>query len=49
MGKRGKKSVHIRCRRCGHVSYNVKTGVCSYCGYGKSAKIRKYNWKKPGK
>ncbi|MGC8812369.1 MAG: 50S ribosomal protein L37e [Candidatus Aenigmatarchaeota archaeon] len=43
MGKR-RKIVHIRCRRCGRHSYNVKTKVCAACGYGKSSKLRKYSW-----
>ncbi len=43
MGKRRKK-IHIRCRRCGRHSFNVKTKVCAACGYGKSSKIKKYKW-----
>jgi large subunit ribosomal protein L37e len=39
------KIVHIRCRRCGNHSYNIKTSVCASCGFGKSSKIKKYNWK----
>jgi large subunit ribosomal protein L37e len=43
MGKRiGIK--HIRCRRCGKVSYRVDKKYCSYCGYGRSSKWRKYAW-----
>ncbi|QQG39088.1 MAG: 50S ribosomal protein L37e [Candidatus Woesearchaeota archaeon] len=44
----GKKMhpLHFRCRRCGHKSYHKKTGECSYCGYGKSAKMRSYSWQK---
>jgi large subunit ribosomal protein L37e len=49
MGKKGKKKLHIRCRRCGHISYHIKKKICSHCGYGRSSKLRKYSWKKPGK
>ncbi len=42
----GKKigTKHIRCRRCGRRSYHVSKGYCAACGYGRSAKIRKYAW-----
>jgi large subunit ribosomal protein L37e len=42
----GKKNVktHVKCRRCGEKSYHVKKGVCSSCGFGKSAKRRDYEW-----
>uniref|UniRef100_A0A7C1CD27 Large ribosomal subunit protein eL37 n=1 Tax=Thermofilum adornatum TaxID=1365176 RepID=A0A7C1CD27_9CREN len=43
-GKRGKKVTHIRCRRCGHHSYNIRKGYCAHCGFGKSKRIRKYSW-----
>ncbi|MBN2141858.1 50S ribosomal protein L37e [Candidatus Woesearchaeota archaeon] len=46
MGKKSGKKSHIRCRRCGEHSYHVKDKVCSYCGFGKSSKIRKYSWRK---
>lgn len=39
------KIIHIRCRRCGNHSYNIKKSVCAKCGFGKSSKIRKYSWK----
>lgn len=42
-GKRQKKT-HILCRRCGKKTYHVRKKECSSCGYGKSSKIRKYNW-----
>ncbi|MBS3112539.1 50S ribosomal protein L37e [Candidatus Woesearchaeota archaeon] len=48
-GKHSKGKSHIRCRRCGKHSYHVKRTVCSSCGYGKSSKLKHYNWKKPGK
>lgn len=35
---------HIRCRRCGRVAFKRNTKQCAACGYGKSAKIRKYSW-----
>lgn len=35
---------HIRCRRCGRVAFHVKKGVCAACGFGKTKKIRKFNW-----
>ncbi|MDI6737281.1 MAG: 50S ribosomal protein L37e [Nanoarchaeota archaeon] len=46
MGKKSGKDVHIRCRRCGRYSYHKIRGVCSDCGYGKTAKLRKYTWQK---
>ncbi len=46
LGKRGKAKLHFRCRRCGNASFHKKKGVCSYCGYGKTSKIRKYSWQK---
>lgn len=45
-GKKGKAKLHIRCRRCGRASYHKKKRVCSHCGYGKSTKLRRYNWNK---
>jgi len=42
-GKRNKK-VHVVCRRCNRHSLNLKTKICSACGFGKSAKLRKYAW-----
>jgi large subunit ribosomal protein L37e len=44
MGKRSAKKNHIICRRCGRRSFHVSKKVCSRCGYGKSARMRKYNW-----
>jgi len=43
MGKKNKKT-HIRCRRCGRNTYHVRKGVCASCGFGKSKKMRSYNW-----
>ncbi|MEA3378949.1 MAG: 50S ribosomal protein L37e [Nanoarchaeota archaeon] len=45
-GKKSGKRDHIRCRRCGKTSYHKSKGVCSSCGYGKSSKLRKFNWNK---
>lgn len=44
MGKKSGKTSHIACRRCGGHSYHVKKHTCSSCGYGNSAKLRKYSW-----
>ena len=49
MGKKSGKKNMIHCRRCGKRSYNFNNNACSSCGYGKSKKLRSYNWKKPGK
>jgi len=45
---KGKKMhpLHLMCRRCGNKSRHKKTGICSRCGYGKTKKIRRYNWQK---
>ncbi|MDH5441088.1 MAG: 50S ribosomal protein L37e [Candidatus Bathyarchaeota archaeon] len=43
-GKRRGKTLHIKCRRCGRRSYNVKDKRCSACGYGASKTIRRYSW-----
>ncbi|MCW1291940.1 MAG: 50S ribosomal protein L37e [Candidatus Rehaiarchaeum fermentans] len=40
---------HVMCRRCGHQSYNVRYHYCSYCGYGKTSKIKHYSWKTKNK
>lgn len=47
-GKRFKR-VHGRCRRCGHLSFHLSRGVCAYCGFGRTKKIRKYGWQKKRK
>ncbi len=44
MGKRSRGKTHIRCRRCGRHSYNVRGKYCAACGFGKSKRIRRYNW-----
>ncbi|HWQ19793.1 MAG TPA: 50S ribosomal protein L37e [Methanotrichaceae archaeon] len=45
MGKRQKRS-HIRCRRCGSISFNFKRKICVKCGFGRTAKQRlgHYKW-----
>lgn len=43
MGKKSKGKLHIACRRCGKISYHMKKGECSSCGYGNSAKLRNGN------
>jgi large subunit ribosomal protein L37e len=42
-GKHNKKT-HIRCRRCGRRSYHVRKKRCAACGFGRTAKIRKFSW-----
>ncbi|MFW9935525.1 MAG: 50S ribosomal protein L37e [Promethearchaeota archaeon] len=42
-GKKNKKT-HIRCRRCGRRSYHIRKKRCAACGYGVSSRIRKYSW-----
>jgi large subunit ribosomal protein L37e len=42
-GKRGKKDLHIRCRRCGRSAYHVRKKRCAACGYP-DKKIRRYSW-----
>ena len=46
LGKMGRKSVHIRCRRCGERAYNKQAKVCASCGFGRMKKIRNYSWAK---
>lgn len=46
MGKKGRGVIHIMCRRCGKRTMHKKSGVCSSCGFGKTAKIRKFSWNK---
>jgi large subunit ribosomal protein L37e len=38
------KTVHIRCRRCGRRAYHIRNKECAACGYGDTAKLRKYSW-----
>ena len=43
-GKHNKGKTHIICRRCGNHSYHIRKKVCANCGFGRSAKIRSYDW-----
>jgi large subunit ribosomal protein L37e len=42
-GKRNKQS-HIACRRCGSISFHLRHKVCSSCGFGRSSRMRAYDW-----
>lgn len=42
--KKGGKKTHTICRRCGNRSFHIQKRVCASCGFGRSAKIRRYNW-----
>ena len=42
-GKRN-KPVHKICRRCGNKSFHIQKGYCAACGFGKSARMKKYAW-----
>lgn len=44
-GKKGKKT-QIHCRRCGKNTYHARKKKCASCGFGKSARMRSYNWQK---
>ncbi|MDP8012898.1 MAG: 50S ribosomal protein L37e [Nanoarchaeota archaeon] len=44
MGVHNRKNPNQRCRRCGRFTYNVRSHYCSHCGYGRTSKIRAYNW-----
>ncbi|MBS3106122.1 50S ribosomal protein L37e [Candidatus Woesearchaeota archaeon] len=46
--KSGKRNM-VFCRRCGRRSFHVRKKKCSKCGYGASARMRTYKWKKVGK
>ncbi|MBI4152252.1 50S ribosomal protein L37e [Candidatus Woesearchaeota archaeon] len=48
-GKKSGKKTHIRCRRCGEHTYHVQKKRCASCGYGKTARLRKYTWNKKNK
>ncbi|MBP2143437.1 large subunit ribosomal protein L37e [Methanococcus voltae] len=43
-GKHNKGSNHIICRRCGKRSYHVRKKVCAACGFGRSAKLKRFAW-----
>ncbi len=42
----GGKIVHVRCRRCGSHSFHRQHGVCASCGFGRSSRLRRYDWAK---
>lgn len=44
--KKGGKKAHTICRRCGKHAFHVQKKVCAACGFGKSKKLRSYNWSK---
>ncbi|MHA1231053.1 MAG: 50S ribosomal protein L37e [Candidatus Helarchaeota archaeon] len=44
-GKKNKK-IHIKCRRCGRNSYHKKHRTCSACGFGRSPRLKNYNWRR---
>ena len=46
MGRKSGKKTHIVCKRCGKHTYHAKKKRCASCGYGNTAKTRKYNWNK---
>jgi len=46
MGNKNSGVNHIMCRRCGKRTYHKSHKVCSSCGFGKTAKLRRYNWNK---
>lgn len=35
---------HGRCRRCGRHAYHLQKNRCASCGFGASAKMRRYSW-----
>ena len=43
-GKNGRGQTHMRCRRCGKHAYHLTHKKCAFCGFGKTPKIRQYNW-----
>ncbi|MFT4309769.1 MAG: 50S ribosomal protein L37e [Candidatus Woesearchaeota archaeon] len=49
MGEKSGKKTMMACRRCGRNTYHKRNKKCSSCGFGASAKLRTYNWKKSGK
>ncbi|MFA5364014.1 MAG: 50S ribosomal protein L37e [Candidatus Bathyarchaeia archaeon] len=43
-GRRGRKTVHLRCRRCGRRAYHVTEKRCAACGYGATTKLKRFAW-----
>ncbi|MBI2101124.1 50S ribosomal protein L37e [Candidatus Woesearchaeota archaeon] len=46
MGEKSGKKSTIHCRRCGKRTFNLHKRACSSCGFGKSKRLRSYNWQK---
>lgn len=46
MGMKSGKKNFIRCRRCGKPAYHIRKKKCASCGFGKSSRLRHYNWMK---
>jgi len=46
MGRKSGKKNMIHCRRCGKRTYHISKKKCASCGYGASARMRKYKWQK---
>ncbi|HZX45168.1 MAG TPA: 50S ribosomal protein L37e [Candidatus Nanoarchaeia archaeon] len=46
MGRKSGRRNMIHCRRCGKRTYHISKKKCSSCGYGRTARLRKYNWNK---
>jgi len=44
-GKKNKAASHKTCRRCGRHSYHRQKRFCSFCGFGKTAKLRQPGWR----
>lgn len=43
-GKKTKRGTHERCRRCGKHAYHISKKFCASCGFGRSKRLRSYNW-----
>ncbi|RLE50748.1 MAG: 50S ribosomal protein L37e [Candidatus Methanomethylicota archaeon] len=39
-GRHSRGRTHIRCRRCGRQSYNIRKKYCAACGFGRSSRFR---------
>ena len=45
MGKKSSgRALVQRCRRCGKSSYRIRSKKCSACGFGKTAKLKRFAW-----
>ena len=45
MGKKSRRTNLVqRCRRCGERSYHIRNKKCAKCGYGSTAKLKRFNW-----